>query len=193
MPGGKVQGQLTHPVVIISHGGKEINMSEAIERENIVDADDGFLIDTDAKAAWALRKIREARADRDMWVQWYKQKIAEIEAATDANTANLENMLRAYFDTVPHKKTKTQESYPLKDGKLIWKVQNPEFKRDDKTVIAWLKDNHGGQFVKTKEELDWAGLKAATGVFDGNVVDENGEIIPGIVVEAREPKFIVEV
>ena len=26
--------------------------------------DDGFVIDTDAKAGWALKKIAEARADR---------------------------------------------------------------------------------------------------------------------------------
>ena len=165
-------------------------MSEAIMDTNV---EEGFVVDTDAKAAWAMRKIREARADRDTWVKWYKDKIAEIEAATDYNTANLEHMLAAYFATVPHKVTKTQESYTMPEGKLVMKKQNPEYKRDDAKVIAWLKANNGGQFVKVKEELDWAGLKAVTGVFGGNVVDENGEIIPGIEVVDREAKFIVEV
>lgn len=158
-------------------------MSEAVET---------FVIDTDAKAVWALREIKNARADRDRWVKWYKDKIAEIEAQTDFNTANLEKMLAEYFATVPHKATRTQESYALPEGKLILKKQQPEFRRDDATVIAWLKQN-GGRFVKVREELDWAGLKAATGVFNGNVVDENGEIIPGIEVVEREEKFVVEV
>ena len=129
----------------------------------------------------------------DTWVKWYKDKIAEIEAATDFNTMNLERMLSDYFATVPHKVTKTQESYSMPEGKLVMKKQNPEYKRDDAKVIAWLKANKPGQFVKVKEELDWAGFKATVGVFEGCVVDENGEIVPGIEVVDREEKFIVEV
>ena len=154
---------------------------------------EGFTIDTDAKAEWALRKIKEARADRDYWVAWYEQKIAEIKAQTDANTANLEEMLSVYFDTVPHKKTKTQETYTLPGGKLILKTQNPEYKRDDKAVIEWLKGNGQERFVKIEEKLDWAGLKAETAAFEGRIVTEDGEIIPGIEVIDREPKFVVEV
>ena len=165
-------------------------MSEAIMETNAFET---FVIDTDAKAAWALRKIKEARADRDMWVKWYKDKIAEVEAATDYSTANLEHMLAEYFATVPHKVTKTQESYSMPEGKLVMKKQNPEYKRNDAKVIEWLKANNGGQFIKVKEELDWAGFKATVGVFGETVVDENGEIIPGIEVVEREPKFVVEV
>ena len=168
-------------------------MSEAIVNENAIPVDDGFVIDTDAKAAWAVKKIAEARADRDRFVNWYKAKIKEIEDQTDFNTMNLERMLAEYFDTVPHKKTKTQESYSFPGGKLTMKTQQPEYKRDDKAVIEWLKANNGAQYVKTKEELDWSALKAATGVFDGNVVNEDGEIIPGITVLYRDPKFVVEV
>ena len=162
-------------------------MSEVIREEQ------GFVIDTDQKAKWALDKIKEARADRDYWVAWYEQKIVEIKAQTDANTANLEGMLSAYFDTVPHKKTKTQESYTLPGGKLILKTQNPEYKRDDKAVIEWLKANGQERFVKIEEKLDWAGLKAETAAFKGRIITEDGEIIPGIEVIDREPKFVVEV
>lgn len=154
---------------------------------------DGFVIDSDAKAEWALQKIREAREDRDKFVAWYKEQIKKIEEQTDFNTMNLERMLADYFASVPHKKTKTQESYALPGGKLILKRQNPEYKRDDKTVIAWLKQNNGGKFVKVTEELDWSGLKDTVGVFEGSCVDENGEIIPGIEVIEREERFVVEV
>ena len=161
--------------------------------EAVIENNEGFVIDTDAKAGWALDKIREARADRDRWVKWYEEKIAEIKAQTDFDTMNLERMLAEYFANVPHKKTKTQESYALPGGKLVLKKQQPEYKRDDSRVIAWLKENGNNQYIKVEEKLDWAGLKAVTGVFDGNVVDENGEIIPGIEVIEREEKFTVEV
>ena len=154
---------------------------------------EAFVIDSDAKAQWALDKIREAQADRDTWVAWYKEQIDKITQQTDFDTMNLERMLADYFATVPHKKTKTQETYSLKGGKLILKTQNPEFKRDEKTVIEWLKANDGGKYIKTKEELDWSSLKADTDVFDGNIVNEDGMIIPGIEVVEREAKFVVEV
>ena len=99
--------------------------------EAIID-NEGFVIDTDAKAGWALKKIAEARSDRDTWVAWYESKIKEIKEQTDFETMRLEMMLAEYFATVPHKKTKTQESYSLPGGKLILKTQNPEYKRDDK-------------------------------------------------------------
>ena len=156
-------------------------------------AHEGFVIDSDAKAAWALDRIREARADRDEWVAWYEAKIAEIKAQTDFDTMNLEHMLAEYFQTVKHKKTKTQETYSLKNGKLVLKTQNPEYKRDEKAVIAWLKDHDGAQFIKTKEELDWAGLKEHSAALDGKLFSEDGEEIPGVEVISREAKFIVEV
>lgn len=161
-------------------------MSEAAERTE-------FIIDTDKKAEWAMKKIREAREDRDRWISWYKQKIEEITEQTEADTMNLERMLAEFFETVPHKVTKTQESYRLPAGKLVLKTQNPEFRRDDKKVIEWAKENGLSRFVKTKEELDWAGLKESTAVFEGHVVTEEGEIIPGIDVVEREAKFSVEV
>ena len=154
---------------------------------------EGFVIDTDAKAEWALNKIREARSDRDRWVEWYESKIKEITEQTDFNTMNLERMLADYFASVPHKKTKTQESYSLPGGKLILKTQNPEYKRDDKTVIEWLKNHDGGEFIKVKEELAWADLKAKTAALNGKLFSEDGEEIPGVEVIDRPEKFVVEV
>lgn len=158
-----------------------------------VQREPSFEIDTDAKAEWALQKIREARADRDRWVEWYNHKIAEVKEATDINTANLEFMLERYFNTVPHKKTKTQESYSLPGGKMVLKRQNPEYKRDEKVAIAWLKENGCDQYIKVSESLDWATLKGDTIVSGGKIFTTDGEEIPGIEVIDRPEKFTVEV
>jgi fatty acid/phospholipid biosynthesis enzyme len=48
---------------------------------------EGFVIDTDAKADWALQKIKEARADRDRWIAWYTDKIKEIKEVFDYSDA----------------------------------------------------------------------------------------------------------
>ena len=161
-------------------------MSEFIEN-------DSFVIDTDAKAEWALQKIREARADRDRFVKWYTDKIKEIKEQCDFNTMNLERMLKEYFDSVPHRETKTQSIYDLPSGKLFVKNQNPEYKHDDKTVIEWLKKNGGNQFIEVEESLKWGDLKKAGAVVGGKMFDENGEEIPGIEVINKDPVFCVEV
>ena len=152
-----------------------------------------FVIDTDQKANWAVGRIKERREQAEYFIAWYEQKIKEIKEQTEAENAFLESALEKYFDSVPHKKTKTTESYAFPGGKLVRKLQNAEYKRDDKTVIEWLKTHADGRFIKTTESLDWAGLKDATGVFEGTVVTEDGEIVPGIEVIERPAKFVVEV
>ena len=151
-----------------------------------------FTIDSDQKAEWALQKIREARADRDSWVDYYKAQIEKVKAECDSNTENLEFMLHQYFMTVPHKQTKTQESYPLPGGKLVLKKQQPEYEHDDKLLVPWLEKN-APEFVKVKKSSDWDGLKKKVTIFDGNVVDENGEIVPGVKAVERDEKFAVEI
>lgn len=161
-------------------------MSELIKEES-------FVIDTDAKAEWALQKIREHKADRDRFVKWYKDKIKEITEQCDFDTMNLERMLKEYFDTVPHRETKTQSVYDLPTGKIYIKKQNPDFKHDDKTVIEWLKNNGGGRFIEVEETLKWGDLKKAGAVVGGKMFTEDGEEIPGIEVIDREPLFCVDV
>ena len=164
--------------------------------------DERFVVNTDAKAEWALGKIREKRAERDAWIKWYEDKIEEIKAQTDFETMNFERMLAEYFANVPHKHTKTQESYSLPSGKLILKKQNPEYKRNEKAAVAWLEKNGYAQFVKVKKELAWSDLKDASAVVNGKIVcgeqiTEDGEIIQmvvdGIEVIDRPEKFVVEV
>ena len=164
---------------------------------------EGFVCDTDAKAMWVCEKIKEKRNECEYMVNWYEQKIKQIKEQTEFDTLGLQIMLSEYFQTVPHKKTKTQESYTFPGGKLVLKKQDPEYKRDEKTAVDWLKKNGGAQFVKVKEELAWKELKeAANGVVNGQIVlreeiTEDGEIIqitvPGIEVIERDPKFCVEV
>ena len=128
-------------------------------------------------------------------------KKAKEQAAFDR--MHWESYLYAYFDTVPHKKASKSESYSFPGGKLVLKQQDPEFKKDEGTVIAFLKEQNAPQFIKTKESLDWDNLKkSSAGFVDGKVVfteqvTEDGEIVPvyvpGIEVIERAPKFVVEV
>ena len=156
---------------------------------------------SDMQANYQLGQIAKIQAERDALIDFYKKKIEEAKAEADYRIGFKKRALRAFFDTVPHKKTKTQENYALPNGKLVWKKQAPEYNRDDKAVIEWLKQNGGKEFVKTEETLAWDDLKkAAIGAVDGKLVlkeevNEDGEIIqtfiPGIEVVERPEVFDV--
>ena len=144
------------------------------------------------EAKWQFEQRRKIIEDRDELIAYYEDQIAKVKADADYKIGFIDRALFAFFQTVEHKKTKTQESWSIPSGKLILKKQAPEFKRDEKTVLDWLKQNGGTDYVKTVESLDWANLKKDTTVVGSTIVNNDGEIIPGVEVIEREDKFVVE-
>ena len=154
-----------------------------------------FRVLDDKAAEWCLKKIREAEEDRAKWKAHYEQQMERVNAAADETVAYFTALLEEYFDTVPHKPAKTQESYTLPGGKLVRKRQLPKWETDDSKLVPWLKANKMDALVKVTESADWAELKKLVTVTpDGTqAATEDGEIIPGIKVTQREDKFTVEV
>lgn len=160
----------------------------------------GWEITDDQGAEWALKKIAEAKAEAETWREFYEHKM--VEAATKAaNTIDfMSNKLRQYFESVPHHKTKTQESYELPSGKLVLKAQAPEYIRDDDALIDWARSSGHTGYIKTVEKVsfDWAAMKNALPTkyvinSDGHAIDTfTGEIVSGLTVNKREPKFTIE-
>ena len=153
----------------------------------------GFVCDDDQKAAWCLQQIKRAQEEKAFWKEYYKKLTKSAEASCDETIGRMEQFLFGYFKTVPHKHTKTEENYPIPGGKLYLKTQDIDFEYQDADVIAWLKANKGGSFVKVKEELDWAGLKGTLDFIGETVADEDGQIIPCIKAVEREPAFKVQI
>lgn len=149
-------------------------------------------VDGDIEADKLIREIREAEETKAFWKGYYAEKMREVNDSCDLIITGNKQRLRLYFDTVPHKKTDTQEKYPLPSGKLVLKDQEPEYQRDDKTVIKWLKSNGGQKYIKTKEELDWSGLKKTLLIAGETAANEDGLPIPGIKVIERERAFTID-
>ena len=175
-------------------------MSEYIEPASVPEH---WVCDSDGKAKWICEQIKQIEDNRDYMIAWYKEQIEKAKKTAEFDRMKWESYLAAYFDTVPHKKANKSESYSFPGGKLVLKRQDPEYKKDENTVIAWLKEHNAPQFVKVKETLDWDSLKkSCSGDADGKMIfgeeiTEDGEIvqvtIPGIDVVYREDKFCVEV
>lgn len=176
-------------------------MSELLKEETPVR--ERFTVDSDMKAEWCLKKIRDVRAEQKRekdeitrQMQFYMDEISAIDKRAQEEIEFFESMLIPYFaermESGFTKSTKTQTTYRLPSGKLILKKQAPEFERDNAVLLPWLKQNNPG-LVKVEESPNWAELKKTINVVGGSVVTKDGEVVPGVKVTEREDKFDVEV
>lgn len=155
--------------------------------------DTPFTVDNDQKAEWAAKKIREARQDTQKWTEYYERQLSAIRRANEDTEAYFAALLADYFDTVPHKATKTQESYSLPSCKLVLKAQQPEFNRDEAVLCDYLDKKGRDDLVKITRRADWAALKKTLKVMeDGTCVDADGEVVEGVQAFSRLPEFKIE-
>lgn len=160
-----------------------------------------FLIDDDHKADWALRKIAEERKEADrikaiaeQQIEELQMKIKHAEEVAERKTAFLKGCLAEYFQNVPHKSTKTQESYKLLSGSLIFKLPKQNMVKDDDKLLEYFHSNGMEEFINTKESPAWGEFKKQLEVIDGNVVDTaTGDVIDAVKVEESAGIFDVKI
>jgi len=171
---------------------------EVLEPE--IEENNDFTIDNDSKAEWALSIIKAEKADRDRLIavceekiKEYQEKIEQFKKRFENRTSYLVSLLNQYFQTVPKKKTKTQETYKLPSGTLKLKLPSIEYQRDDAKLVEWLKSSGMNEFIQVKEAPKWAELKKRVIVSGDKVITEDGEIVEGIAVVEKPARFEVEV
>ncbi len=175
-------------------------MNFEMDTPDVVESE-GFIIDTDQRAEWALTKIKEHRAEAermaavcDAEIERYAQIKQEAIDKAAKDSGYLESLLFAYFGTVPHKATKTQETYKLPSSLLKQKTREPEYKREEAGILKWLTEQGLDSLIETKTAPKWAELKKGiTANGEQAIYAKTGEIIPGVKIIEREPVFSVEV
>lgn len=180
-------------------------MSKIYELEELLEQPEeaerkGFSINDDATADWALRKIKEENAEYERLTLIACEQIAEInlkikhlEEAAERKTAFLKGCLAEYFKTVPHKTTKTQESYKLLNGSLVMKLGSQTMVKNDAELVEYFRQNGMSEYIKVKEEPKWAEFKKNLSIVDGKVVDTTtGEIVDVVRVEEVPGTFDVK-
>lgn len=163
--------------------------------------DNSFIIDTDEKAEWSIKKIAEERAEAQRIIsvcqdaiRRYSDTIKKTEDALESKTGYLTFQLQRYMDTVKAKETKTQKTYKLPSGTLKVKYQAPEYKRDEDKLTAFLMENKYTDYIQTVFKPKWADLKKNVVTKDGKaIIADTGEVIEGVEVIEREPVFEVDI
>ena len=155
----------------------------------------GYVIDDDKKADWALEKIRQEREERDRLINlakdkidYYKQEIEKIESRCETSTSYLQSQLAAYFETVKHKQTKTQESYKLLNGSLVKKYGGYKYDYDDDTFVDYLKNNYP-QLVTVIEKPQWGEFKKITELTaEGDIINTGDRGSIGLYQGGKEAR-----
>ena len=173
---------------------------EQFNREEIENAIQGeFVIDNDSKAEWAVRKIKEAQDEHDRisaLITEEEQKLAlrkeQIAKKLESDTSYLKYLLNNYMQTVTCKESKTQKTYQLLSGKLVYKYGGTEWIKDEDKLLAWAEVDDP-ELVKVKKSVDWASLKKRLSVTDnGEVVTESGELLDFIRTEKKPDGFDIK-
>ena len=158
---------------------------------------DEFIIDNDKKADWALEQIKEKEEEKNRLIDLAKNKIEDLKMQIEAlelkyehDTSYLKVLLAQYFDSVPHKETKTQATYQLLTGKLVFKKSSVKINHDDEALI---KELDGTEYVETKKTLKWGEYKKTLVIQGDDIIDsETGEVVKACTLEEVPASFDVK-
>lgn len=161
-----------------------------------------FRVDDDAKAEWALKKIREAEEERDRLlalIATERNSLDEAEEKVEAdyvrNTDWLRSQLQLYMETVKCKAQKTQDTYKLLSGQLVRKHAKTGFNVNKPALAEWLKNNGREDMLNVTVTPKWAEIKKelAGDPESGAVwIAETGETIDGVKAELEPERFEIK-
>jgi phage host-nuclease inhibitor protein Gam len=169
------------------------------------EADEGprpaWRITDDGCADWAVRKIAEEKAELDRikaladeQIQRIEEKVAAAEKRFQNGTSFLTGKLAEYFQTVPHKTTKTKHSYRLLSGTLTLKLGGTQLKQNDDALLEYLKTSGNDDMIQTVEKPKWGEFKKRLQIVGASVVDgTTGEIVEGVEIINKPDTFTVDV
>lgn len=161
---------------------------------------DGFKIDSDSKAEWAVKRIKEAEREQNRLLALVDEERAELDIREkqiadqyENRTSHLKELLQSYVQRVYENgdanETKTQIAYQLLSGKLVLKKPTTKIQQDDKALTEWCR-THLPERVKTTYKADWAEIKKNVKVVDGIAIYEpTGEVMSGVTEQPVEPEL----
>ena len=163
---------------------------------------EGFKIDSDSKAEWAVKRIKEAEREQNRLLALVDEERAELDVRekeildnyakkTDGLKALLEEYLRAQYAKEEARETNTQITYQLLSGKLVYKKSGMELKQNADVLVNWCKE-HLPDAVKVTYTPKWAEIKKNIKVVDGvPVYAPTGEVVDGVEETYVASKFNV--
>ena len=159
---------------------------------------------TELQADELITSIKELQEDKKRFEKIAAGKIESIQndlkyksKVLDEQMQFSKDQLRAFFNTIKSKETKTQKSYSLLSGKLIYKKPSQKIAHDDTKLEGYL-FQHAGNFLKetTTTKIDWAGFKKGLTITNGSIMNKaTGQVLDnmeGLSLEEVAESFEVK-
>jgi hypothetical protein len=175
----------------------EINEFDNPAVSSIASENEGFVVDTDQKADWAIRKLAVIRRKQAENKAIYDAEVIRItEWLSTVNTTLDRDAL--YFEAVltPYallQRSEGRKTVTLPHGTLKTTAGQPRIEfNDESKFIEWAKVNDPA-LLRIKTDIDKSALKALI-TEEGVVISTQGEIIPEVTVVPAETsvKFVTE-
>lgn len=169
-----------------------------------------FVIDSDAKANWALRKIKRLKKKQKeneefaaSEIEKIEEEIKEIKDWRDSENEKLQRNID-YFENLLHnyamqlrKEDPDLKTYKLPFGQLQFRAQRPKWKYDEERLLESVKKTDLGlTCIDIIEKVNKNALKKSDLIeVVGNkiVIKDTGEVLDGVLVENRPEQFFVKV
>ncbi len=165
-----------------------------IEMESVCEVSEqtGWICDTPEKADWAIEKIKEERARRDLFISAAEKKIEQLKEQIqmqneicEGKTGYLLLQLGDYLDSVPAKKTKTQLSLDLPSGRIIRKLEHPEYVKNESSLLKYLEEEYP-DMISWTPKINWSELKKVLQISGDSVIrTDTGELISPECISVR--------
>ena len=173
-----------------------MNLEQSLNNhiEKVVQADDRFIIDTDDKADWALRKIKEAENEIEKVEYFAESQIRQVEnwkaKETDKHHESIDyfqSLLAEYLQN-KRKEDPKLKSITLPTGNVGFRKRQPKWVYNDDVLLKALENENMNDLIRVKKEVNKKAIKKEFKVVDGNVINpETGQVIEGIqIVEQGE-------
>lgn len=175
---------------------KEMDIDEILDQEEYSEIN--YHVISDGLAERALKRIKKATDERNRLValateqiEELTSKINELDEKYKRETAYFKMKLYEYFNSEEIRKnikeTKTQASYKLLSGSLVFKKPTQKMEPNREKLLEYVKANNMPEFVKTKEDIDWAAYKKECEIVDGKVVNtQTGDLLPEDLIEVQD-------
>lgn len=175
-----------------------MELYEYLDQETKVD--EGFKIDDDQTANWALRKIKQYQEKQKANNELAQAEIEKIESWNKQENEKAQQSIDYFQSLLAQYAMKKREEDPkfksqkLPNGYIGFRKKQPKWNYQEDVLLETLKKNQLTDFIKIKEQLDKSSIKKAFDVVNGKVINpDTGEVIEGITVEEQGEDFTVRV
>lgn len=175
-----------------------MELQEFLDQEEQVN--EGFQIDNDQTANWALRKIKQHQQQIKNNNELAQAEIEKIESWNQQENDKAQQSIDYFQGLLAQYAIKKREEDPkfksqkLPHGNIGFRKKPAKWNYQDDVLLETLKKNQLTDFIKIKEQLDKSSIKKAFQVSDGKVINpDTGEVIEGVTVEEQGEDFQVKV